>query len=160
MRSPTFSNFERFFAIGSTQYASPDEMCPGLAWDRLKERKQNSPIDSPYNFEVGLKVYPHDFPNNGGQFYCMAAIPVMSLPSTIPLGYFVTEIPENQYAVFEVPTLDALKSSYNDIYHTWLPSSDYVACHGYDFEKFVHHPDYKIQIWPPISKKADALFVV
>ena len=155
MNDPAITEFPRFFAAGCPQFGDPAQICPGLAWDRLGERKRNAPIHTPYDFEIGLKVYPQQRPDTGGQFYCMAAIPLKAPPTIIPMGYFVAEIPENRYAVFDIPSFDDLAPSFDDIYHAWLPRSKFVACHGYDFESFTQTPEFKIQIWVPITDKVD-----
>jgi hypothetical protein len=37
---PKFKTLEAFSIIGCPQYASPGNLCPGLAWERLSEIRE------------------------------------------------------------------------------------------------------------------------
>lgn len=75
--------------------------------------------------------------NRGDQtFTYMASVEVDSLED-VPMDMVGKTLPANTYAVFtHKGSLDNLRKTYEYIYGTWLPNSDYVSGGDYDFELY------------------------
>jgi predicted transcriptional regulator YdeE len=153
MKPVRFEYLEAFTIVGCPQYSNPRKICPGLAWERLKKLKEKNLIEGAYDFEVGLEVYPPDFPDNEGEFYYMAGIPLRDHPAVIPFGMFAYSVPASEYAVFDVVGIDSLPRAFREIYHDWLPQSGYQNCYSFDFERYRFVPDLKVDIFIPVERK-------
>jgi len=151
---PKFEKVKQFSIAGCPQYANPKDLCPGTAWRRLSLIKQKCHFSEPKE-EYAVEVYPPDFPQNECTFYYMAGIPCQYLSPAMKSHLFIKEIPEAEYAIFQVQDNDTnnIGATFQYAYKEWLPNSEYVATRGYDLERYKHHPEKCIEVMIPITKK-------
>jgi predicted transcriptional regulator YdeE/DNA-binding transcriptional MerR regulator len=95
--------------------------------------------------------------NDDGSFEYIAAVETTKADN-LPDWAVVRMVPENTYAVFpHRGSLETLKDTYNYIYQTWRPQSDYTTL-GYDMEVYTDEfkdfsPDSVFYIYIPVKKK-------
>lgn len=94
--------------------------------------------DTPFTYLAGME-YSKDMP--------------------VPEGLEFRDVPTADYAVFEHHgSLDTLSDTYNSIYSSWLPNSEYQRRDSDDFELYDQRfkygfDDSVMEIWVPIVKK-------
>ncbi len=92
-----------------------------------------------------------------GGFEYIAAVET-SKAENLPEWAVVRMVPENTYAVFpHRGSLESLRDTYNHIYQTWLPQSDYTNL-SYDMEVYTDEfkdfsPGSVFYIYIPVKKK-------
>ena len=98
----------------------------------------------------------------GKEFRYMAAVEVKD-NETVPKGMVAVEIPAKEYAVFtHKGPIDEIGKTYDYIYGTWLPESDFEAdgCHDFEYydERFNDQnpmdKDSEVDIYVPVKTKA------
>ena len=77
-----------------------------------------------------------------------------------PEGLEARDVPANRYAVFtHVGEVHRIKETYEEIFGTWLPGSEWIRGEGPDFELYDERFDPKtmggeVDIYVPIAPKA------
>jgi AraC family transcriptional regulator len=110
-----------------------------------------------YSIEVYTPLYFNNF-NSDAKFEKWAAIEVMDF-QTIPDKMEAITLPDGLYAVFaHKGTASAGPKTYQYIFGTWLPNSQYVLDNRPHFavmgEKYKNDdPNSEEEIWIPIKKK-------
>ena len=106
----------------------------------------------------GLEVYTDSFMKTK-QWHYMVAVEVDTLEN-IPIFASAKTLPPNQYAVFTHKGLiSSISQTFDYIYNTWLPKSDYEIAASYDFEfyderfKEGQSEDSETDIYLPIQLK-------
>lgn len=92
-------------------------------------------------------------------FCYLACLEVADL-NDVPMDMVAKTLPVNTYAVFiHRGSLGKLAATYEGIYRTWLPNSDYALAGSYDFEAYPESFDLEdetrcvLEIWVPVKKK-------
>ncbi len=129
-------------------------------WNRfLKiESKIKDRIDTcyyeihPYDSDFKMKDFTNDTP-----FEKWAAIPVANFEN-IPSGMNAYTLAKGKYAVFaHIGKMTEIQFSFDFIYGTWLPNSEYELDSRDDFERYdenylgLNNPNSKVEIWIPIK---------
>ncbi|MFK7906039.1 MAG: GyrI-like domain-containing protein [Chitinophagales bacterium] len=106
----------------------------------------------------GLEVYTDSFMKTK-QWHYMTAVEVSSLEN-IPIFASARTLPPNRYAVFTHKGLVSnISQTFDYIYSTWLPNSDYEIAAPYDFEfyderfKEGQSEDSETDIYLPVRAK-------
>lgn len=122
---PKFEKLVSFSIIGCPQYGNPGSLCPGLAWNRLSEIREQHGLNGFPEFAFGLEVYPPKFPNNDFTFYYMAGMALLDAPIKLKEDLFIKEIPKANYAIFPIKenNIDNIKETFEYAYQRWLPTS-------------------------------------
>ena len=94
-----------------------------------------------------------------GRVDYMAAIEASMLKEPIE-GFETTDIPANEYAVFESPSLQKIGEVYEEIYRKWLPQSGFVPG-NYSFEFYPSDflpegPITRLYLYVPVTKPGPA----
>ena len=104
---------------------------------------------------IGLCITPDDEPLEGA-FEYVAGLPVTEVEE-VPEDFVVRHVPEQTYAVFaHKGDMAGLSKTYEYIYETWLPQSDYELAQKMDFEYYDEDfknfaPDSVFYIYIPIK---------
>jgi len=105
---------------------------------------------------IGLCITPDDSPQEDA-FEYVAGLPISKVED-VPEGFVEREVPAYTYAVFaHKGDLPSLGKTYEYIYETWLPQSDYHIAAKIDFEYYDRDfknfaPDSVFYIYVPIIK--------
>ena len=128
-------------------------------WGRLMPRL----AEIPGRIEGGCYGLMHNFDKKEGNFDYLAGVAVAGTHA-VPAGMSRIEVPAQTYAVFthriENPVLSQdLPRTFNYIYGTWLPDSDYQAAQGPEFEYYDSRFDPgansgEIDIYVPVAARA------
>ena len=124
-----------------------------------KRKEIKHPLNNElYSLEVYDSIQYFAAFNPAATFEKWAAVAV-SNHDDIPEGMDVLCLPTGQYAVFlhKGPASNGLKT-YQYIFGTWLPESNYVLEHRPHFalmgDKYINnHPDSEEEIWIPVRMK-------
>ncbi len=129
-------------------------------WERFLEHEKAIPNRVNSHEFYGLEFYTADMEKSHRWFY-LAGVEVSNLDE-IPLALVAKRLPASQYAVFTVKGgLAKLGETFRYAYGAWLPASNYVAAHPYDFEFYEDErfkggegEDSELEIYIPIKPKA------
>ncbi|MFW5713879.1 MAG: GyrI-like domain-containing protein [Brevefilum sp.] len=104
---------------------------------------------------IGLCITPDEEPLEGA-FEYVAGLPVTEVED-VPQDFVVRHVPDHKYAVFaHKGDMAGLKKTYEYIYETWLPQSNYELAQKMDFEYYNEDfkdfaPDSVFYIYIPIK---------
>jgi AraC family transcriptional regulator len=146
---PKFVTKPAFTVVGlriRTKPMSPD--IPAL-WDQFVPRMDE--IENPSEPYVSYGVMGN-YTADG--FDYMAGNPVEDA-THLPEGMVSWDVSANTYAVFDA-TLSNVGQVFNDIYNTWLPSSEYQPVDGFTLERYGEDfsPDTpNFTVYVPVQKK-------
>jgi AraC family transcriptional regulator len=128
-------------------------------WDRLIARAR----EIPGRVEGAAYGLLYNFDKREGDFDYLAGVGV-GAKAEVPDGMTRIEVGAQTYAVFthriENPVLSQdLPRTFNYIYGTWLPNSDYVAAEGPEFEYYDSRFDPatnggEVDLYIPVCRKA------
>ncbi len=146
--------------VGMRRKMSFATMNPYVLWSTFMPRKHEIPLIVGADL-YSMEVYPSGFFNSFSpvvEFDKWAAVEV-SETQDVPDGMEIIEVPEGWYAVFVHygPASEA-KKTYDYIFRTWLPASDYLlderphfAVMGAKYRQ--NDPESEEEIWIPVRKK-------
>jgi AraC family transcriptional regulator len=160
MLSPTFKHKDAFRVVGiSCQNTMKQNNIPAL-WGQFNENVcGNVPGTDDMKAALGICYYiDHAEMNEDTPFTYLAGL---EFPPELPTpdGLESREVPAADYAVFEhIGALDTLSDTYDAIYSTWLPNSEYQRRDSDDFELYDERFQYGagesvMEIWVPIIRK-------
>jgi predicted transcriptional regulator YdeE/DNA-binding transcriptional MerR regulator len=152
---PKIVNQPGFLVAGTLYQGKNENQEIAAMWQhdfnpRIGEIKSVSPN------AYGVCITPEGLPE--GEFQYIAGMEVAS-EGDVPAGMVLTEVPAGQYAVFEHHgALEKLGETYEYIYQSWLPSSDYKAASPLDYEMYDEkfndfREDSILYLYLPITKK-------
>jgi len=149
---PQFVNKPAFTVVGMlihTMGKSPE--IPQL-WDQFVPRIGETRHGAESGASYGLMDH---FDRAAGTMDYMAGNPVERV-GELPAGMNRWDVPANTYAVFET-TLPKISETFDTIFSTWLPTSNYQQTAGPYFERYGEDfspDDPRVSIYIPVAKKA------
>jgi AraC family transcriptional regulator len=149
LKQPTFIKKSAFTVVGLHLHTKPKSPEISKLWDKFVPRMNElQNISEPYT-SYGVMAGVAD-----GLDY-MAGNPVSEV-TELPAGMSRWDIAEATYAVFEA-TLLTLPETFDTIFGTWLPTSEYKQGSGPLLERYgeTFSPDNPVvSIYIPVTKKS------
>jgi AraC family transcriptional regulator len=154
---PRFEERGKMMVVGMIYYGeNKNNEIAGL-WQRFNPRCPAIP-----NVKDGSGAYGvcfNDTRTEDPNFCYLACLEVADL-NDVPMDMVAKTLPASAYAVFtHRGFLGKLAATYEGIYRTWLPNSDYTLAGSYDFESYPESFDLEdearcvLEIWVPVKKK-------
>ncbi len=158
--NPKIEHLSQKKLVGMRQTMTFATMNPAILWSAFMPRKREIPLMVGTDL-YSLEVYPHNFfqsMSSTAEFDKWAAVEV-SENQSVPDGMEMLVLPDGLYAVFVHygPASEA-KATYDAIFRTWLPASDYRIDERPHFavmgDKYRHNdPQSEEEIWIPVRSK-------
>ncbi len=158
--NPKIEHLSQKKLVGMRQTMTFATMNPAILWSAFMTRKREIPLMVGTDL-YSLEVYPHNFfqsMSSTAEFDKWAAVEV-SENQSVPDGMEMLVLPDGLYAVFVHygPASEA-KATYDAIFRTWLPASDYRIDERPHFavmgDKYRHNdPQSEEEIWIPVRSK-------
>ena len=150
----TIQKKQAFAVAGVNEQSINSSLCPSV-WDKLYEKYSHDKLASLGNGQsVGVC---HDVENPSTINY-MACYIVNDVDKARSMGLDVLEVDEAEYAVVELTgsVPDCIHTGWKYAMEVFFPEHGYVHSGKPDFEYYyegdMHSPDYKMELWIPITK--------
>ena len=150
----TIQKKQAFAVAGVNEQSINSSLCPSV-WDKLYEKYSHDELASLGNGQsVGVC---HDVENPSTINY-MACYIVNDVDKARSMGLDVLEVDEAEYAVVELTgsVPDCIHAGWKYAMEVFFPEHGYVHSGKPDFEYYyegdMHSPDYKMELWIPITK--------
>ena len=159
---PKFIEKGDFTIVGLASYfskATTSEIPP--LWCKFVQRMGELKNASP-TVLYGFCDQPKDVPEDK-EFRYMACMEVEDKNAAVPDGLTAIDVPAKRYAVFtHKGPITEIAKTYDYIYGTWLPESDYEADGSHDFEYYDERfnngnpmdPESELDVYIPVKEKA------
>jgi len=147
-----------FTLVGLRYFGKNENLEISHHWERFNQRVRElgGLPNETGNAAIGLCITPED-ESIDGAFEYVAGLPVTEAED-VPEDFVVRHVPEQTYAVFaHKGDLPSLQKTYEYIYETWLPQSNYKLAGKMDFEYYNADfkdfaPDSVFYIYVPVEK--------
>jgi PhnB protein len=151
---PQFVDKPAFTVVGMLIHTRPMAQEIPALWGQFAPRMEEVQYMAEPHVSYGLM---DNFDSALGKLDYMAGIAVKKV-GALPARMTRWDAPANTYAVFET-TLPTIGHTFDYIYNTWLPTSDYQQAPGPYFERYgatfnPGDPTSKLSIYIPVKKKA------
>ena len=150
----TIQKKQAFTVAGVNEQSINSSLCPSV-WDKLYEKYSHDELASLKNGQsVGVC---HDVENPSTINY-MAGYIVNDVDKARSMGLDVLEVDEAEYAVVELTgsVPDCIHTGWKYAMEVFFPEHGYVHSGKPDIEYYyegdMHSPDYKMELWIPITK--------
>jgi AraC family transcriptional regulator len=148
-QEPTFITKSAFTVVGLRIRTKPKSPEISKLWDQYVPRIDEVPHIAELDVSYGVMAGTED------KLDYMAGNPVSEV-TELPADMSSWEIASNTYAVFET-TILTLEETFDSIFASWLPTSDYKQASGPLLERYgeTFSPDNPVlSIYIPVEKKA------
>ena len=150
----TIQKKQAFAVAGVNEQSINSSLCPSV-WDKLYEKYSHNELAS---FGNGQSVgVCHDVENPSTINY-MAGYIVNDVDKARSMGLDVLEVNEAEYAIVELTgsVPDCIHTGWKYAMEVFFPEHGYVHSGKPDIEYYyegdMHSPDYKMELWIPITK--------
>ncbi|RIW28039.1 AraC family transcriptional regulator [Bacillus salacetis] len=132
-----------------------EKMWKGLNGDLIQEMKQLSNTDPSGIVSASVNFSEGRMEEKGELDHYIGAATTRECPAHLAS----LKVPASTWAVFEVegPFPDTLQNVWGRIYSEWFPSAPFEQAEGpeilWNEQKDITAPDFKSEIWIPVSKK-------
>ena len=150
----TIQKKQAFTVAGVNEQSINSSLCPSV-WDKLYEKYSHDELASLGNGQ-SIGVF-HDVENPSTINY-MAGYIVNDVDKARSMSLDVLEVDEAEYAVVELTgsVPDCIHTGWKYAMEVFFPEHGYVHSGKPDFEYYyegdMHSPDYKMELWIPITK--------
>lgn len=145
---------EKFYVAGIKQENMDNSLCPEI-WDKLYSKYDKTELEKLGSGQSYGMCYGID---NENKINYMACYDVKDIEKAKKIGLEVVEIPEAEYAIFELNGAipKCIHDGWKYAMEVFFPEHGYIHSGHPDFEVYskgdMNNDNYKMQLWIPIEK--------